>query len=70
MKKTKTDELTERQKEVLVAYSKYGLGKTAAKSLGITPRTYKNHCTAIYRKLGVHNMTQAIIIAFRAGIME
>jgi DNA-binding NarL/FixJ family response regulator len=62
--------LTERQKEVIVAYSKYGLGKTAAKSLGITPRTFKNHCTLIYRKLEVHNMTQAIVMAFRAGILE
>jgi DNA-binding NarL/FixJ family response regulator len=62
--------LTERQKEVLIAYSKYGLGKTAAKSLGITLRTFRNHCTTIYLKLDVHNMTQAIVKAFRAGILE
>ena len=63
-------ELTGRQKEVLIAYSKFGLGKTAARSLGISYRTYNNHCTAIYQKLGVNNITQAMILAIRAGIVE
>ena len=62
--------LTKRQLEVLIAYSETGLGKTAAKSLGISHRTFRNHCTVIYRKMNVHNMTQAIVKAFRAGIME
>ena len=68
--KSASHPLTERQKEVLVAYSEYGLGKAAAKSLGIAYRTYANHCTVIYQKLNVHNMTQAIVLAFRAGILE
>ena len=70
MEENRTNRLTARQIEVIAAYAEYGLGKTAAKSLGITPRTFKNHCTAIYQKLNVHNMTQAIIQAFRAGILE
>ena len=70
MSENRTDRLTKRQKDVLVAYSKYGLGKTAAKSLGIAYRTYRNHCTAIYQRLEVHNMTQAVVLGFRAGILE
>ena len=64
------ERLTKREIEVVVAYSKCGLGKTAAKSLGIAYRTYRNHCTNIYRKLEIHNMTKAVVMAFLAGIVE
>ena len=70
MDEDRTERLTERQREVIAAYAECGLGKTAARSLGIAPRTFNNHCTAIYRKLNVHNMTQAIVLAFRAWILE
>ena len=70
MEKTKIEKLTERQKEALIAYSEYGTYKKAAQSMGISFWTYRNHCHAIYQKLDVHNITQAIMFAFRAGIVE
>lgn len=42
----------------------------AATRLGITPKTVNNHLGAVYRRLGVENLTQAVLHAIRAGIID
>lgn len=42
----------------------------AALRLGITPKTVNNHLGAVYRRLGVENLTQAVLLAIRAGLID
>jgi DNA-binding NarL/FixJ family response regulator len=59
--------LSSREMEVL-AYVTGGMSnKEIATSLGISHQTVKNHVTAILRKLGVEDRTQAAIYALRRG---
>jgi DNA-binding NarL/FixJ family response regulator len=59
--------LSTREMEVL-AYITGGLSnKEIARLLGISHQTVKNHVTAILRKLGVEDRTQAAIYALRRG---
>lgn len=59
--------LSSREMEVL-AYITGGLSnKEIARLLGISHQTVKNHVTAILRKLGVEDRTQAAIYALRRG---
>ncbi len=61
------DPLSGREMEVL-AYVTHGLSnKEIASALGISHQTVKNHVTAILRKLGVNDRTQAAIYALRRG---
>jgi DNA-binding NarL/FixJ family response regulator len=59
--------LSGREMEVL-AYVTQGLSnKEIASLLGISHQTVKNHVTAILRKMGVEDRTQAAIYALRRG---
>lgn len=59
--------LSAREMEVL-SYVTGGLSnKEIARLLGISHQTVKNHVTAILRKLGVEDRTQAAIYALRRG---
>lgn len=59
--------LSEREMEVL-AYLTQGLSnKEIAAILGISHQTVKNHVTAVLRKLGVDDRTQAAVYALRRG---
>lgn len=42
----------------------------AAQRLGITPKTVNNHLGAVYRRLGVENLTQAVLQAIRSGLID
>jgi len=59
--------LSSREMEVLVYVTKGLSNKEIATSLGISHQTVKNHVTAILRKLGVEDRTQAAIYALRRG---
>ena len=39
------------------------LNKQIAFDLGVSEATIKAHLTSVFRKLGVHNRTQAVILA-------
>lgn len=59
--------LSEREMEVL-AYVVRGLSnKEIAARLGISHQTVKNHVTAILRKFGVEDRTQAVVYALKHG---
>jgi DNA-binding NarL/FixJ family response regulator len=59
--------LSNREMEVL-SYVTRGLSnKEIASLLGISHQTVKNHVTAILRKLGVEDRTQAALYALRRG---
>lgn len=57
--------LTLAQQRVLIGLQKGLLNKQIAHDVGITEATVKAHMTAIFRKLGVQNRTQAVLIARR-----
>jgi DNA-binding NarL/FixJ family response regulator len=57
--------LTLAQQRVLIGLQKGLLNKQIAYDSGITEATVKAHMTAIFRKLGVHSRTQAVLAARR-----
>lgn len=61
-------ELTPQQFRVLQMLGAGQLNKQIAFELGISEATVKAHMTAIMRKLGVTNRTQAVLMAGRLGL--
>ena len=59
--------LSAREMEVLTLVTRGLSNKEIALSLRISHQTVKNHVTAIFRKLGVEDRTQATIYALRRG---
>jgi DNA-binding NarL/FixJ family response regulator len=54
--------LTGREREVLAMLSRGMATKTIASDLEISPQTVKTHARTIYRKLGVTNRVQAVLL--------
>ena len=62
--------ITRRHAQIL-QYVADGLSvQEAAALLGITAKTVNNHLGAVYRRLGVENLTQAMLYAIRAGLID
>ena len=61
--------LTARERDVLTCIAQGKSNKEIARLLGISDQTVKNHITAILRKLGVNDRTQAVIYALRHGLI-
>lgn len=61
-------ELTPQQYRILLMLGNGLLNKQIAWDLGITEATVKAHMTAIMRKLGVSNRTQAVTLFNRLGV--
>jgi two-component system response regulator DegU len=59
--------LSDREVEVLTCVVKGMSNKEIAVSLGISHQTVKNHVTAILRKFGVEDRTQAVVYALKRG---
>jgi DNA-binding NarL/FixJ family response regulator len=59
--RSRISELSGAQLRVLMALADGRLNKQIAGELGVTEATIKAHLTAIFRKLGVNNRTQAIL---------
>lgn len=55
--------LTPSQLKILIGLQQGRLNKQIAFDLGVTEATIKAHLTGVFRKLGVHNRTQAVIAA-------
>lgn len=55
--------LTPSQLRILEGLKAGRLNKQIAFDLGVTEATIKAHLTSVFRKLGVHNRTQAVILA-------
>jgi len=61
-------ELTPQQFRVLQMLATGQLNKQIAHALGISEATVKAHMTAVLRKLGANNRTQAVLIAGRLAV--
>jgi DNA-binding NarL/FixJ family response regulator len=62
------EQLTERERDVLTMLVKGAKNEEIANSLFVTEKTVKTHLSAIFRKLGVSNRTQAATRAIREGL--
>lgn len=60
-------EISPREREVLLNVSKGFAVKEVAERLHITERTVHAHLTSVYSKLGVRNKTEALIVSLKAG---
>ncbi len=62
--------LTGRHIDILQRLAQGDTPTEAATSLGITVKTLNNHLGVIYRRLGTRNVTQAVLMALRAGLVQ
>lgn len=63
-------ELTARQYEVLALLADgLGTGEIAAR-LGVAEETARNHIRALFRELGVHSRLEAVVRAYRLGLLH
>jgi DNA-binding NarL/FixJ family response regulator len=58
-----------REREVLVAFARGATNRAAARSLGLSPHTVKQHASSVYRKLGVRNRAEAVHRADELGLL-
>jgi NarL family two-component system response regulator LiaR len=65
-----TDDLTEREREVLTLIARGLPNKLIARELSISEKTVKAHVSSILGKLGVTDRTQAALYAVRSGLVE
>ena len=64
------DDLTEREREVLVLVAKGMTNGDIAAHLFLSEGTVKTHVKRIFAKLGLHDRTQAVIIAYEVGLVR
>lgn len=64
------DGLTDREIEVLRLIASGKSNKEIAKSLFLSVKTVESHRCSIFRKLGVHDRTQAAAYAVRKGLVD
>lgn len=62
--------LTTRQIEILQLVARGLDTEGVAASLGIAPKTVNNHLSSIYLRLKARNLTQAVLIVARAGLID
>lgn len=62
--------LTPRERDVLEGLAQGLPNKTIAYDLGLSPRTVEIHRANLMHKLGVHSLSEALRIAFAAGMDE
>ncbi len=62
---TKLDDLTRREREILVLLSEGLSNKTIAARLYLSVRTAEGHLANLYTKLNVHSRTEAVLLAVR-----
>jgi len=61
--KSQLDELTDREKEILVLVARGMSNNEIARSLFLSIGTVKNHISSIYEKIGVNERSKAIVYA-------
>jgi NarL family two-component system response regulator LiaR len=64
------DQLTPREREVLVLIGRGFPNKRIARELGLAEKTVKTHVGHVLAKLGVSDRTQAAVVAVRAGLVQ
>jgi DNA-binding NarL/FixJ family response regulator len=63
------DELTDRQRQVLLLLLEGQSNKEIARTLGVLEGTIKVHLRTVMQRLGVRNRTQLALAAVKAGVM-
>jgi DNA-binding NarL/FixJ family response regulator len=62
-------EITSREREVLLLVSSGATNRAIAEDLGISTRTAQKHVENLFKKLGVHDRTELVTVAFRRGLI-
>jgi DNA-binding CsgD family transcriptional regulator len=62
--------LTARHLEILQMIAKGASTDEAGAILGIASKTVNNHLSAAYQRLGTRSLTQAVLVAARAGLID
>jgi DNA-binding NarL/FixJ family response regulator len=62
--------LTSRHLEILQLIARGATTDEAGVMLGIASKTVNNHLSAAYQRLGTRNLTQAVLAAARAGLID
>ena len=68
--KDKIEQLTKREREVLIQVANGMFNKEIANSLLISERTVKNHISSIFKKIEVSDRTQAAVFAIRNNLIK
>lgn len=64
------EELSTREREILVLLGSGLANKQIARRLGISEKTVKVHLTSVFRRIGVEDRTQAALWAERHGLLR
>ena len=64
-----SDDLTSREREILGLLTRGWTTRQISKELFLSEGTVKSHLTAIYRKLGVTNRTEAAVAGVRRSAL-
>jgi DNA-binding NarL/FixJ family response regulator len=68
--KSAADDLTPRERDVVILIAEGGTNRQIAKRLGVTERTARTHVSNILAKLGLASRTQAAMWAVRHGLVQ
>jgi DNA-binding CsgD family transcriptional regulator len=63
-------DLSPREYELLQLLASGQSNRQAAEALSLSPHTVGDHVKSIYRKLGVSNRGEAMVRAFRSGLLR
>ena len=67
--RSRGDQLTERELQVLSAIAHGGTNRDAARELLVSEATIKTHLLRLYPKLGVRDRAAAVRVAFERGLL-
>lgn len=63
------NELTDREREILVLIARGRSNTEIARCLAISTSTVKNHVTSVFAKIHARDRAQAVIVAYEAGLV-
>jgi len=69
-RKGRFDDLTDREREVLVAMAKGLTNDELAEALFISGNTVKTHVKRVLTKLGARDRVQAVVMAYEGALMD